>query len=181
MTEESGRMAPEAARAAIAALRPKIDAADAAALAALAERAALVEEVGRVKRAAGLAVLDAEREAAVLSRVEARTGRRAMRGLWRVVMAMARASEGGDEAAAPNAEQAASAWRIDFPDSRRAESDLKDLLAMLLALDQAPLELRRISSDAAILRLSCALPEALARDLAERGAKVAPAGEEARS
>lgn len=190
---ESRVLTAAEARAAIAALRPKIDAADAAALAALTERAALVAEVGRVKAAAGLPVLDASREAAVLDRVEARTGRRAMRAVWRVVMAAARASEAADAHGAAEAENAEkmekaaaareaagageSVWRIAWRGAAGAPPGFfEDLLAMLLALDIAPLEVSRLADGALRLRFAGGIPAALARELAERGAAVERVG-----
>ncbi len=70
-------------------LRKRIDDLDDAILQALDERARVVADVGREKRAAGLPTYDPSREQAILDRLAARAGRfppEAIRAVYREVM-----------------------------------------------------------------------------------------------
>lgn len=83
----------------LTALRARIDAVDDALVGLMVERLALAAEAGATKRAAGLPVRDATREAEILARARARAGGRlpeaALRAIFLEILAMTRAAAEG--------------------------------------------------------------------------------------
>ncbi len=68
LTSTVAAACPDAPTCRLEALRTQIDAADARIVQAMAERLAVAREIGAVKQAAGLPVVNAEREAVVIAR-----------------------------------------------------------------------------------------------------------------
>lgn len=87
---------------ALAALRARIDAVDAALVERLVERQILAGAAGGLKSAAGLPVVDAAREQAILARVLTLAAGRlpgpALDAIFREILAMTRAAARGPEA-----------------------------------------------------------------------------------
>lgn len=85
--------------AALAALRARIDAVDAALVELLMERQLLAGAAGALKSAAGLPVVDAAREQAILARVRTLAAGRlpepALDAIFREILAMTRAAAQG--------------------------------------------------------------------------------------
>lgn len=74
-------------------LRDEVDRADDAIVTALQARFAATDEIGRVKRAQGLAVNVPGREAAVLDRLAARLPRADVECVWKAVFAASKARQ----------------------------------------------------------------------------------------